>query len=74
MSESQEFRNKWRDGTAIEQVMNLAFYDAVRQHRAANVPMSMWQDGQVREVSPFDIRLPEDPAEPPKRHAQGGTR
>lgn len=71
MVEDQEFRQKWRDGKAIDQVMDLAFQDAVRRHRAANVPMAMWQDGKVREVSPFDIRLPDDPVEPPKRRAQG---
>ncbi|HEX2080348.1 MAG TPA: AAA family ATPase [Longimicrobium sp.] len=71
MTESQDFRQKWRDGKAIDRVMDLAFHDAVRRHRAANVPMSMWQDGQVREVSSFDIPLPEDPAEPPRRRAQG---
>lgn len=71
MSESQTFRQKWRDGTAVDEAMDLAFFDAVRRHRAANVPMSMWEDGRVVLVSPFDIPLPDDPAEPPKRRAQG---
>jgi hypothetical protein len=72
MIDSQDFRQKWRDGTAIDRVMDLAFQDAVRRHRAANVPMAMWEDGEVVHVSPFDIPLPDDPEEPPRRRAQAG--
>lgn len=72
MIEGENFRQKWRDGKVIDHAMDLAFYDAVRKHRAANVPMAMWLDGEVREVSPFDIPLPDDPAEPPKRRASAG--
>jgi hypothetical protein len=72
MVNHQDFREKWRDGKAIDRVMDAAFQTAVRRHRAANVPMTMWQDGQVREVSPFDIPLPDDPPEPPKRRAHAG--
>jgi hypothetical protein len=71
MSESEDFRQKWREGTAVDRAMDLAFQAAVRRHRAANVPMAMWQNGEVLHVSPFDIPLPDDPAEPPKRRAMG---
>jgi hypothetical protein len=71
MNSDQGFRQKWRDGTAIDHAMAQAFHAAVRRHRAANVPMAMWENGEVREVSPFDIPLPDDPAEPPKRRATG---
>jgi hypothetical protein len=72
MTRSQEFRQKWRDGKAIDRVMDLAFHDAVRRHRAANVPMAMWEDGEVVQVSPFDIPLPDDPEEPPRQRAHAG--
>ena len=52
MVESQDFGQKWRDGKAIDRAMDLAFQDAVRRHRAANVPMAMWEDGEVVHVSP----------------------
>ena len=62
----------WRDDARMQGALDLAFRMAVRRHRAANVPMTMWQDGEVREVSPFDIPLPDDPTEPPKRRAHAG--
>ena len=56
----------WPDGAALDRAMHAAFQEAVRQHRAENVPLVMWQDGEVRHVSPFDIPLPEDsPRLPP---------
>ena len=64
----------WQDDARMQGARDAAVQNAVRRHRAANVPMVMWEDGNVREISPFDIPLPEDPAEPPKRRAQGGTR
>lgn len=62
----------WQDDARMQDALDAAFRDAVRRHRAANVPMVMWEDGEVREVSPFDIPLPDDPTEPPARRAQGG--
>ncbi len=61
----------WNDNARMQAALDRGFYNAVRTHRAANVPMVMWQDGEVKDVSPFDIRLPEDPdpAEPPDRPA-----
>lgn len=71
MSNDQELRQQWREGMVIDGAMGEAFYAAVRRHRAGNVPMAIWENGQVREVSPFDIPLPDDPAEPPRRRATG---
>lgn len=62
----------WRDDARIQAVLDLAFQHAVRRHRASNVPMAMWEDGEVREVSPFDIPLPDDPPEPPEHRAHAG--
>jgi hypothetical protein len=48
------------------------FTDAVRLHRETNLPMAIWENEQVRLVSPFDIPLPdEDAAEVPERRVQG---
>jgi hypothetical protein len=62
----------WRDDARMQAVLDRAFQEAVRRHRAANVPMAMWEDGEVVHVSPFDIPLPDDPTEPPKRRAHAG--
>lgn len=60
------------NGAAVDRAVEAAFAEAVRRHRAAGVPMAMWEDGAVKLVSPFDIPLPgEDPADLPKRRAQG---
>jgi hypothetical protein len=49
-----------REGTAVDRAVKLAFHDAVRRHRQANVPVVMRENGQVVLVSPFDVPLPED--------------
>lgn len=72
MRERDDFQRKWDDDALIQRALTRAFHDAVRRHRAANVPMVMWEDGEVREVSPFDIPLPDDPTEPPTRRSPGG--
>jgi hypothetical protein len=64
----------WQDDARMQAALDDAFRNAVRRHRAANVPMVMWEDGEVREISPFDIPLPDDPTDPPMRRAQGGAR
>jgi hypothetical protein len=60
------------NGAAVDRAVEAAFADAVRRHRAAGVPMAMWENGAVKMVSPFDIPLPgEEPADAPKRRVQG---
>lgn len=61
----------WGDDARVQGALDAAFHVAVRRHRAVGVAMVMWQDGRVREVSPFDIPLPDDPPEPPLRRATG---
>lgn len=71
MSDRDEFHRKWGDDELMQRVLDQAFRDAVRKHRAANVPMVIWEDGEVLEMSPFDIPLPEDsddPQQPTPRH------
>jgi hypothetical protein len=81
MSKPMETTDTWPEGAALDRAMDAAFYDAVRRHRAANVPLVMWVDGESKHVSPFEIPLPgEDlPRAPelrvsdsPKRRVQGG--
>jgi hypothetical protein len=67
-------REVWNDDARMQAALDRGFHAAVRRHRAANVPMVMWENGEVVEVSPFDIPLPDDPPhppEPPKRRAVG---
>jgi hypothetical protein len=71
MTEEKNIAEIWEDDERIQGALDEAFHSAVRRHRAGNVPMVMWENGEVREVSPFDIPLPDDPAEPPKRRAAG---
>lgn len=60
------------DGARMDRAVQAGFADAVRLHREANLPMAIWENEQVRLVSPFDIPLPgEGPAEVPRRHVQG---
>lgn len=57
----------------MDRAVRLAFADAIRRHREANVPMAIWEDEQVKLVSPFDLPLPEEvgAAEAPRWRALG---
>jgi len=50
----------FEEGTPIDRAMNRAFYDAVRFHRLHQVPMTMWIDGEMRLVDPYDVTLPDE--------------
>lgn len=71
MTGGRETTDVWRDDARMQRALDEAFHSAVRRHRAGSVPIVMFENGEVREVSPFDIPLPEDPPEPPKRRAAG---
>ncbi len=60
------------DGARMDRAVRDGFADAIRLHREANLPMAIWENEQVRLVSPFDLPLPgEEPGDVPKRHVQG---
>lgn len=65
-----------RDGEKMDRAARLASADALRRHREANVPMAIWEDEQVKLVSPFDVPLPEEGPEEvapePHRRADAG--
>lgn len=50
-----------RERTAIDEAFGLAFGDAVRRHRAGDVPMAMWRNHRVVLVDPWEIKLPGEP-------------
>lgn len=60
------------DGEKMDRAARLASADAIRRHREANVPMAIWEDEQVKLVSPFDVPLPEEVSPERPRRAQAG--
>lgn len=48
------------DGARMDRAVRDGFADAIRLHRESNLPMAIWENEQVRLVSPFDIPLLED--------------
>jgi hypothetical protein len=50
-----------RDRTAIDEAFGLAFGDAVRRHRAGNVPLVLWRNDRIEHVDPWEIKLPGEP-------------
>lgn len=60
------------DGARVDRALRDGFADAIRRHRDANVPMAIWENDQVRLVSPFDLPLPgESPPDGPERPERG---
>lgn len=74
MSEPTNTAEQWPQGADLDGAVESAFHDAVRRHRAANEPMVMWENGEVRHVSPFEIPLSgEDLPRLPDQNAGGAS-
>lgn len=48
------------EGSAIDEAMKRAGYRAVWRHRRLGVPLVFSKDGEVIEVDPFDVEIPEE--------------
>jgi hypothetical protein len=55
-----------RDGEAIDRAIVRAHRDVVLRHRKLGLPLVIWRDGKVIEVSADSIDLPPD--DPPATH------
>lgn len=56
-----------RDGTAIDRAIERAQRRVVVRHRQLGLPLVVWKDGRVVEISPWSVVLPDD--EPGPRQA-----
>lgn len=73
MSEKPTARELMLEGPEVDSAFDRGLEAAVRAHRRSGEPLIVWEDDEVREVSPFDITLPgeELPPAPPRRRAAG---
>lgn len=55
--ESPEIERILADDTAIDNALAEGVKDALRQHKAAGNPISIWQDGKVVWIQPEDIEV-----------------
>jgi hypothetical protein len=51
-----------QDDKAVNQAFVTAYRRTVLRHRHLGLPLVVWQDGRVVEVSADDIELPPEPA------------
>jgi hypothetical protein len=51
------------EGARMDRAVRDGFADAIRLHREANLPLAIWENEQVRLVSPFDVPLPGEEAD-----------
>ena len=58
---SEEIARIMRDGNAIDRSLVAAYRRTVLRHRQHHVPLVVWQDGAVVEVSADDVELPPVP-------------
>lgn len=58
---SQDIASIIRDGTAIDRAIVAARRRVIERHRQLGVPLAIWRDGQVVEVAPDSVELPDDP-------------
>ncbi len=61
-----------RDGTAIDRAIVAARRRVVLRHRQLGVPLVIWREGQVAEVSPESVELPADVDDGPCLPEAGG--
>ena len=57
-----------REGTAIDRAMVAAQRRVILRHRQLGIPLVLWRDGQVVEVDPETVELPELPDDTPNGH------
>jgi len=50
--------SRLRDGDAIDRAIVATHRRVILRHRQLNVPLVIWRDGKVVEVSPDSIELP----------------
>lgn len=50
----------FREGTEVEQAIMAARRRIILEHRRLGVPLVIWRDGKVVEVSPDSVDLPPD--------------
>ena len=50
--EPKDIQKIFREGTLIDEAMNLAVGDAVQLHKEKGLPMVVWRDGKILWISP----------------------
>lgn len=60
---TEEIARILRDGDAIDRAFVAAYRRTVLRHRQQGIPLIVWKDGRVVEVSAHDVELPSEPAE-----------
>ena len=51
----------FREGIAIDQAIVAARRRVILRHRQLGIPLVIWRDGRVVEISPDSVDLPADP-------------
>ena len=66
---ASEIEAVMRDDKAVNQAFVAAYRRTVLRHRRLGLPLVVWKDGQVIEVSADSVELPPEPAELDVRRA-----
>jgi len=65
--EPKDIGQIFREGTLIDEAMNLAVRDAVQLHKEKGLPMVVWRDGKIVWITPEEAEqsLAAIPQKPP---------
>lgn len=55
------------EGTAVDKAMTKGWYRAVRRHRRLEIPLLVSDDGDIVELDPFEVDLPDEEVPRPDR-------
>ena len=65
--EPKDIQRIFREGTLIDEALNLAVRDAVQLHKEKGLPMVVWRDGKIVWITPEEAEqsLAAIPQKPP---------
>lgn len=61
-------------GDEINEAMKQGVYDALRRHKAAGVPIVVWENGQIVHIPAEEIRIPDEPNGSPEMEQTSSAR
>ncbi len=66
-STDQDIGAIFDEGSAIDEAMRKGWYRAVRRHRRLGIPLLVSEGGEIVELDPFEVDLPDEETAGPDR-------
>ena len=54
-NEEKDITAIFKEGTAIDQALKRALREAIQKHKQFGMPMIIWEDGEMKSISPEEM-------------------